>query len=273
MTDQQPDETTLRIGLNDDELRDAFDRATTSLRQLAFRITAGAALGAYLADDEQHARRVLAGLNAEQLERVENAAVALSLTAARMRGDAEDATEGEAWQRAHVLRAVRAEATATALGKARDEQRQRAEQAEADARGLLQALEAERHTYATWQQRAETAERERDEQREIRQRLGEHQNALRRALDLSADCPWVDIIIAARRWRERAEQAERERAEATADPDIRAFLDRHPDAFATFLRREIRRDPEWFRRYLRKELRLGWLADDFRRAGLDEQAG
>lgn len=51
-------------------------------------------------------------------------------------------------------------------------------------------------------------------------------------------------------------------------PSLRPLVDQHPQMLRDFLRREVHNDPQWWRSVLRRELRVGYLAQDLRRAGL-----
>lgn len=79
MTDQTPD---LAAAVAD--LGNALSRTLTGM---TLRLTARAALGACLDHDDDHAAALLGTLDDEQLQRIEHAAVALSLHASRLRPD------------------------------------------------------------------------------------------------------------------------------------------------------------------------------------------
>ncbi|MGH2820777.1 MAG: hypothetical protein ACRDJ5_08995, partial [Actinomycetota bacterium] len=217
------DEYALAPDPDDDAAQDEYDAETRVLAKLA--------LAALLDQDDDLAADHLADLTPDQLQRVENAAVALSLHASRLRPDEPRPLEGEPEDHA-ALRGMLADIitflegrdakTISAAVWARirpvlhehaaqtHEQQQRADQAETEGRNLLKALDAERANYATWQQRVETAE-------------------------------------------------------ARLRARIRALANEQPDVFRQHLRDEIRRDPEWWRNILRHELRLGHLREDFHR--------
>lgn len=102
----------------------------------------------------------------------------------------------------------------------------------------------------------------RDENREQRARidaLGDEARAL--ATDLAQE------RRAAETYREQRDAARKD-AEEASRLHARALMIEQPATFREWLRAEVRRDPAWWREILRRELRLGFLAQDFRRAGI-----